>query len=328
MHPRATCMGILSFDRTLPYVKRFDSVVRPLVETHTGLVYVDARKFYEPQRPKIDLIFDMIKEASLVIVELSEKNPNVFLELGFAVSCEKRLVNVCEEIAWKNTWKENPPFDLQGRELLIYGDDVELKVRLGGFIAGTLHRSQHLTVSWIPDNPSCHIRSAADFSVVPHATVWSDRILQFPFTIAYQVTLNGVTDNPDVRLVIVPGSQEYPRVVCIFPWEHSEIDPNQAECHIDCFTSEADQIRLQQVSVCPKSKLKSANPEWSVFVTFRQPNVVFESSLFESKVERLVVSMNGLLQRGLPVTGGFRLGFGTNTRASISEVTLREIYQC
>jgi hypothetical protein len=327
MHPRATCMGILPFDQTLAYTNRFDSIVRPLVETHTSLVYVDARGFYEPQRPKIDVILEMIKEASLVIVELSEKNPNVFLELGFALSCNKRLVILCEKTAWENTWKGNPPFDLQGRELLIYQDDVELKVRLGGFIAGTLHRSQQLTVSWIPDNPECHIRSAADFSVVPNATVWSDRILQFPFTIAYQVSLREVPANADVRLFIVPGSQEYPQIVCIFPWEQSAIDPTQAECHIDCFASEAEQVRLQQVSVCPKEKL-IANPEWSVFVTFRQPNVVFESSLFESKVERLVVSMNGLLQRGLPLAGGFRLGFSANTRACISEVTLREVYQC
>src|SRR5437667_9659938 len=108
MYPHSACMGVLPFSS--PYMKRFDSIVRPLGETHTGLVYQDARKFYEPQQPKIDVIFEMIKEATLVIVELSEKNTNVFLELGFALACEKRLVLVCKKVAWNQTWKNNPPF--------------------------------------------------------------------------------------------------------------------------------------------------------------------------------------------------------------------------
>jgi hypothetical protein len=319
-------MGILPFGQ--PYMERFDCVIRPLVETHTGLVYVDARKFYEPQRPKIDVILNMIREASLIVIDVSEPNPNVFLELGFALSCDKRLVILCGRESWKKIWKELPPFDLQGRELLLYEDDVDLKVRLGAFIAGTLHRSQHITVSWMPTSPLCHVRSATEFSIIPEATVWSDRTVQFPFVIAYEVTVEKVTNNPDIRLLIAPGSQDYPRVVCIFPWEHSEIDTSKTECHIDCFGSQnADHVRLQQISVCEKSHLMSTK-KWSVFLTFKQPSVVFESSLFESKVERLVVSMNDLLQRGLPLTAGFRLGFAANTNISISGVTLQEIYPC
>lgn len=306
----------------------FDAFVRPLVQTHTGLVYVDARRFYESKRPKIDLIFEMIRQAALVIVELSTKNPNVFLELGFALACNKRVLIICDEAAWKSTWRRAPPFDLQGREVLIYSDNQDLKVRLGASIAAALHQSHLVSVSWIPENRRCHVRSATEMSLVGGSLVMSDRAVQFPFTVEYCVKVEAGSMNPDVRLYIVPGSQDYPRIICIFPWEGSEIDPDKAECHLDWFASEKDedQYRLQQVSVCEKSKLMSA--PWRVFVRFGQPNLVFESPIFAPNVERLFVSTNGLLQRGLPMQNGFRIGFSAHDTVLVSDIAIHQVNLC
>ena len=327
MQTHSTCMGILPFGKARAYTNRFDLYIKPLVQTHVGLVYVDARKFYETQRPKIDVIFEMIKTANLVIAEISEPNPNVFLELGFALACGKRLVILCTRRAWKSCWEQRPPFDLQGRELLIYDDDTDLKVRLGSHIAGALTRSRSITVSWRASDGRSHIRSATEFSVRRGTEVWSDGPLAFPFILGYEVKLASRVATPDVRLHIASTSQDYPRVTCIFPWSSFEEDPKQSECHIDWFPAATGgtEVRLQQVPVCPK-KVLAKTDKWTVFVTFRQPNLVFESSLFQPKVERLVVSMNQLLDRGLPLHNGLRLGFqAEHTDVSFSNITIQEI---
>ena len=324
----STCMGVLPFDPALGYVGSFDSIIRPLVETHVGLVYVDARGFYEPQIPKIEAIFGMVRAASLVIVDISVKNPNVFLELGYALACDKRLVIICERKAWesKEDWNRLPPFDLQGRELLIYKDAVDLKVQLGGFIANALNRSQRITLSWTATGGFSDIRSSTEFDLVRNETVWTDRAVQFPFSVAFRVKLKEIPENPDVRLEIKPSSQEYPRISCIFPWETSEIDSTKAECHIDYLTSKVEktEVRLRQASVCKKAEL-TEKASWSVFLVFRHPNLVFESSLFESQKERLVVSMIELLQKGFPLQNGLQLGFSAGQPTSISIEALQEI---
>ncbi len=75
-----TAMAIFQFDA--PTREMFETIVRPLIETHTGLKYVDGTSYYEPSTVKISLISKMIDEARMVIVDISTKNPNVFIELG------------------------------------------------------------------------------------------------------------------------------------------------------------------------------------------------------------------------------------------------------
>ena len=74
-----TCMGLFQEDN---YKNLFEKVVEPLIETHTGLKYIDFLSFYEPSEIKMDLIARMIQKSSLIIAEVSEKNPNVFFEVG------------------------------------------------------------------------------------------------------------------------------------------------------------------------------------------------------------------------------------------------------
>jgi len=81
-------MGIFKFEfEKMKYEKLFDKVVYPLIESHTGLKCEDARRYYEPSSVKMDLIAAMIKDATLVLVEISEVNPNVFLNLGLLTAC-------------------------------------------------------------------------------------------------------------------------------------------------------------------------------------------------------------------------------------------------
>ena len=95
-----TCMGIFRFREEEKRI--FNSIIKPLVESHTGLTYVDALSYYEPLTIKMDLISKMIEEARLVIVDVSEKNPNVFLELGVAYNLRKPIVLLCSKKSFES----------------------------------------------------------------------------------------------------------------------------------------------------------------------------------------------------------------------------------
>ncbi len=99
------CFGIFPFSE--PYISRFDRIVRPIIETHTGLVYDDARHVFESEILKIDWIRSKIDEAFLVVADISEiAKPKVFIELGMAYFTRKRLVVLCDKKRYKTAHGE------------------------------------------------------------------------------------------------------------------------------------------------------------------------------------------------------------------------------
>jgi len=70
-----TVMAVFTFDDET--TDRFKKVVQPLVETHTGLKYVDARSFYEPLTVKMSFISELIEESRLVIVDAAMRSLQV-----------------------------------------------------------------------------------------------------------------------------------------------------------------------------------------------------------------------------------------------------------
>ena len=145
-----TVMAVFQFDRQTRQL--FETTVRPLVETHSGLKYVDGASYYEPHTIKMNLISQMIEEARLVIVDISKKNPNVFIELGVAYSLGKPIVFLCSRDSWegrgKQKWNRKAPFDIEGRDLLIFDDENDLKVKLGRFISDSLYKTREVALSW------------------------------------------------------------------------------------------------------------------------------------------------------------------------------------
>lgn len=254
-----TVMAVFQFDD--PTRKLFETIVRPLIETHTGLKYVDGASYYEPSTIKIALISKMIEEARLIIVDISKKNPNVFMELGIAYSLNKPIVFLCSKASWEGTkpeeWNRKIPFDIEGRELLLFHDENDLKVKLSRFISDSLYRTREVALSWTSKTKDNHVKSSSEIEIHGPGEIWSAAAVNPNFVINYRVTLHEVKQlgrNPDVRLYISDRQADYPRIVNIFPWEFSEIDAQKYESHIDYFRSASgqDHVRLQQVSVGPK----------------------------------------------------------------------------
>lgn len=319
-----SCMGIYQFDDEKKRI--FYSIIKPLIASHTGLTYVDASSYYEPSNIKMTLISKMIEEARLVVADLSEKNPNVFLELGIAYALKKPLVLVCYEKSLKDkkTWNNKMTFDLEGRDLLIFKNDNDLKVKLGRFISDSLYKTREVTVSWVSENKDNHIKSPYEIEFFNSGATWSNLGVNSNFIISYHVTIHNLTDlaqNPDIRLYFSASLNGYPRIVNIFPWELSQ---DKYECHIDYFKNQTDHVRLQQVAV-GKRDIETIR-EFDVFVSFCWPNLVFESSFFEDKINRLIVPISDFRNRGFPIHLSQYIGFESiNSRVTIDNIMIKEV---
>ena len=94
-----------------PFETYYAAIIRPAVE-ESNLTPVRADSIFRPS-PIIADIWQMIQDADLVVAELTEKNANVFYELGLAHAIGKPVILISETMA-------DVPFDLQSLRVILY----------------------------------------------------------------------------------------------------------------------------------------------------------------------------------------------------------------
>jgi len=112
---KPTCFVIQSFDGGT-YDRRYKETIRPAL----------LKAEVEPQRadeilglnPVIEKIETAIGSASICIAEVSEDNPNVWLELGYALALDRPTVILCDRSV-----RQKLPFDIQHRPIIFYRTD-------------------------------------------------------------------------------------------------------------------------------------------------------------------------------------------------------------
>lgn len=112
---KPTCFVIQSFDDGM-FDRRYRETIRP------ALVKANV----EPQRadeilglnPVIEKIERAIESASICVAEVSENNPNVWLELGYALALDRPTVILCDK-----AFRQKLPFDVQHRPIVFYRAD-------------------------------------------------------------------------------------------------------------------------------------------------------------------------------------------------------------
>lgn len=112
---KPTCFVIQTFDGS-KYDLRYKETIRP------ALIKANV----EPQRadeilglnPIIDKIQSSIEAASICIAEVSEDNPNVWFELGYALALNRPTIILCEK-----SIRAKLPFDIQHRPVIFYRTD-------------------------------------------------------------------------------------------------------------------------------------------------------------------------------------------------------------
>ena len=107
-----TCFVIQPFDGG-PFDKRYDDVFVPAISAANLEAY---RVDRDPSASiPMEEVEKGIREADACLADISEPNPNVWFELGFAIAAGKPVVLVCLEKP------DRPfPFDIQHRTIITY----------------------------------------------------------------------------------------------------------------------------------------------------------------------------------------------------------------
>jgi hypothetical protein len=109
-----TCFVIQVFDKGR-YDRLYDEVFSPAIKAANLAAY---RVDKDPAASiPIDTIAEQITASVACFAELSEDNPNVWFELGFALAKDKPLCLVC------STDRKKFPFDVQHRHIIPYSDN-------------------------------------------------------------------------------------------------------------------------------------------------------------------------------------------------------------
>jgi hypothetical protein len=94
----------------------FEEVIRPTCESF-GYSVVRADDIYTNGQIVADIV-ENIKEASVVIADVTPDNPNVYYEVGFAHALAKPTILLCDKR------RERLPFDLSGFRTVFYENSI------------------------------------------------------------------------------------------------------------------------------------------------------------------------------------------------------------
>ena len=101
------------------YKRRCDETYKPAIEK-AGLVPYRVDEDYDAVKLKIQTIREEIEKSAVCLAEISEDNPNVWYELGFADGHDVPVVLICEKDK-----RDRLPFDVNQRDTCFYGTDSQ-----------------------------------------------------------------------------------------------------------------------------------------------------------------------------------------------------------
>lgn len=137
-----TCFVMQPFDNG-PFDRRYEDVFAPAIKS-AGL-----DPYRVDQDPKVSIpIQDIeagIRDSRICLAEITEDNPNVWFELGYAIACRKEVVLICSAQR-----KATFPFDIQHRTIITYttespSDFVALQKKITEKIKAYLEKAEVLT---------------------------------------------------------------------------------------------------------------------------------------------------------------------------------------
>lgn len=160
---KPTCFVIQKFDDGGTYDKRYQETIKPaLIES--GVEPIRADKILGLQ-PVIEKIEDAIQQASICIAEVSTDNPNVWLELGYALAINRPVVILCDKQV-----RSKLPFDIQHRPVIFYRTDSksgyeELERNIRQNIKNELERDKRITSAPLIKSGSHQLEDLKDYEV-------------------------------------------------------------------------------------------------------------------------------------------------------------------
>ncbi len=113
---KPSCFVIQQFDEGGTYDKRYTETIYPALIA-AGVSPKRSDQILGLQ-PIIEKIQQAIEDASICVAEVSTDNPNVWLELGYALSLNRPTVILCDKAL-----RQKLPFDISHRPVIFYRTD-------------------------------------------------------------------------------------------------------------------------------------------------------------------------------------------------------------
>ena len=170
-----SCFVVMPFgDRYLN--EYYSKIVRPAVE-ELEIEVIRADDIYGT-RTVIDDVFDQIKNATVIIADVTGKNPNVNYELGAAHILEKNVIILSQTM-------DDVPFDYQHRRIITYDPkSIDFAQKLKKDIQSTIDQMPQIIASKNTTNLN------ADMAELEYT----------------------ITDTPDPSVVIIKGQDQFIKI--------------------------------------------------------------------------------------------------------------------
>lgn len=98
----------------------FDDVIKPEIESEFGMSVIRSGNIFQPNLNIMESIWTYINQAKIVIVDLSDKNPNVFYELGICHTLGKQVITICDQESLEKDYNGKLPFDIGAINTIFY----------------------------------------------------------------------------------------------------------------------------------------------------------------------------------------------------------------
>lgn len=112
------CFCILPF--TSDRIELFDEVIKPELKKDCNINAIKSGDMFNANSDMIEDIWIKINEAAFIVADISDKNPNVFYELGICHTLGKKIILICDEESLKKDYKGKLPFDINTRFTYFY----------------------------------------------------------------------------------------------------------------------------------------------------------------------------------------------------------------
>lgn len=122
-----------------PFKDEFDAIyedhIKKVVIEELTMKCLRADEIYS-NRPIIDDIWKLINEAIIIVADLTERNPNVFYEVGLAHAIGKEVILLAQNV-------EDIPFDFRHLRTIIYKNDYRGQTELHETLRKTIQTIVH-----------------------------------------------------------------------------------------------------------------------------------------------------------------------------------------
>lgn len=97
-----------------------DEIIKPGLEKSKGMTVVRSGNMFDANLDIMENIWTYINQAKVVLVDISEKNPNVFYELGICNTIGKPVIMICDEESYEKDFNSSLPFDIIAKNVIFY----------------------------------------------------------------------------------------------------------------------------------------------------------------------------------------------------------------